>query len=310
MARYYLGVDGGQSSTTAIIGDESGQVLGRGQAGPCNHVTGAEAEMKFRVVVGSCVAEACRQAYLDPETIIFSAACLGFSGGPEDKDAYTRQLIRSEKYKITHDAEIALSGALAGSPGIIVISGTGSVAFGRNAAGTTARAGGWGYIYGDEGGAFDLVRRALRASLQGEEGWGPVTTLHRLLLEQTSTSNCNELLHRLYTPEYQRSRIAQLAPVVTKASEDGDRVATQVIYEAASKLAWYVEGVHRMLFAGELVQVATVGGTFQSKPLMHALQEQLLDAVGCETVKPKFSPAEGALLEAMRLDSDTDSQTN
>ena len=93
-----------------------------------------------------------------------------------DKEAFVKELIASDKYKLTHDAEIALIGATAGQPGIIVIAGTGSIAFGRNAQMQTARAGGWGYIFGDEGGGFDIAKNALRRALQFEEGWGPATT--------------------------------------------------------------------------------------------------------------------------------------
>src|SRR3954447_13983163 len=111
MPRYFLGVDGGQSSTIPDIGNEAAEILGRGTGGPCNHVTGAEAAEKFRWAMNASVDEACRNAQLDANTIVFAAACLGFSGGGDDKKTYTRALVRSEKYKITHDAEIALAGA-------------------------------------------------------------------------------------------------------------------------------------------------------------------------------------------------------
>jgi len=109
---------------------------------------------------------------------------------------------------VTSDAFIALSGATAGGPGLVAIAGTGSIAFGRNAAGRTARAGGWGYLFGDEGGAFSIVRQALRAALRHEEGWGAPTELRPALLEATGAASANDLLHRLYTAEFTRQRIA------------------------------------------------------------------------------------------------------
>ncbi len=190
MARFYLGVDGGQSSTVALIADEAGRIVGSGQGGPCNHVKGAEARSKFLSAVGGCVEEACRKAALDTSTLTFASACFGFSGGPEDKEVHARNVVRSLKYKITHDSEIALSGATERKPGIIVIAGTGSMAFGRNAAFETARAGGWGYIFGDEGGAFDLTRRALRAALRFEEGWGRPTVLRERSAERNGSAGC------------------------------------------------------------------------------------------------------------------------
>jgi N-acetylglucosamine kinase-like BadF-type ATPase len=299
----YLGVDGGQSSTTALIGDETGRVLGRGRGGPCNHVSSAEGRTKFFNALGECLKQACKQAGLDAETVAFVCACLGFSGGPEDKEAYSRELIRSEQYKITHDAEIALAGATAGEPGIIIIAGTGSMAFGRNAEGQTARAGGWGYIFGDEGGAFDITRRALRAALQYEEGWGPPTILRDLLLKETGAANANEMLHLFYTPEYTRRRVASFGPLVTRAAEKGDSAALEIFEAAAAELTRFVGGVHRHLFrAGERVPLAYIGGAFRSAPLLTGFTKRVCDSIGSRIGPPRLSPAAGALLEALRID--------
>ena len=157
--RYYLGVDGGQSSTVALIANEDGRVLGRGKSGPCNHASAAEGRTKFLSAMNGCLQEACDQAGLNWTDTTFASVCLGFSGGPEDKDQYARELIRSAQYKITHDAEIALSGAMPDEAGIIAIAGTGSMIFGRNHRGETARAGGWGYIYGSVPNASGGFRR-------------------------------------------------------------------------------------------------------------------------------------------------------
>ncbi|HWF48911.1 MAG TPA: BadF/BadG/BcrA/BcrD ATPase family protein, partial [Bryobacteraceae bacterium] len=229
MPSYYLGFDGGQSSSVAVIADENGHLIGEGQGGPCNHVAAPEGRERFFSAVGGCLAEAAKQAGLDAAKLTFAAACFGFSGGAADKDAYVRELVDAELYKITHDAEIALTGATAGQPGIIVIAGTGSMAFGRNRSGKTARAGGWGYVFGDEGGSFDLIRRAVQAALRHEEHWGPPTQLRESLLAATESKDMNSLLHRFYTPEFSRSRIASFAPLVTEAAASGDDVALEII---------------------------------------------------------------------------------
>ena len=136
---YFLGVDGGQTSTTAIIGDQGGRVLGMGQGGPSNHVSAAN----FIDAITASLCAACSQAGLDATAARFASACLGFSGGPADKQAILGQILASDRILVTDDAAIALSGALGGEPGIVVIAGTGSIAFGRNVQGRTARAGGW-----------------------------------------------------------------------------------------------------------------------------------------------------------------------
>src|SRR5688572_19058978 len=106
----FLGIDGGQSATTAVIGDETGRVLGSGRGGPCNHVGAAEGRTKFFRAVGECLAQACAEAGLDRQSTVFESVCAGFSGGPADKDAYLRELIPAKQMKVTIDPLIALSG--------------------------------------------------------------------------------------------------------------------------------------------------------------------------------------------------------
>lgn len=302
MARLYLGIDGGQSSTVALIANEHGQIIGRGRGGPCNHVGSAAGRAKFLSAVGDCLAQAYHAAGIDSQPVKFSAACLGFSGGGEDKLAYVHELIKSDKYKVTHDAEIALTGATAGEPGIIVIAGTGSIAFGRNGEGRMARAGGWGYIFGDEGGGFDIARRALRAALQYEEGWGRETTLHDLLIKGSNAATANQLMHSFYA-DLRREEIATLAQTVHEAATDGDGVAQKILGDAAAQLAWYVQGVYHNLFrAGETVPVAYIGGVFRSIFIRDQFAQSIQSQIGCSSGPPLLSPAAGALLEALRLD--------
>ncbi len=304
-SRYYLGLDGGQSSTTALIADETGRVLGEGKGGPCNHVSAAEGRAKFTAAVGGCLREACDAAGLPCASICFVSVCLGFSGGAEDKDQYARELIRSEKYKITHDAEIALAGATGGGAGIIAIAGTGSMIFGRNRKGETARAGGWGYIYGDEGGAFDLTRRALRAALAYEEGWGPATELRQAILETSGAETANQLLHRFYAG-VEKSAVAAYAPLVSEAALRGDTIARSILNEAAAGLTRYVQGAHHRLFrSGEETSVCYIGGVFRSELLLADFQEQIATAINCRVSAPRFSPAAGALFEALQADGNT-----
>ncbi len=297
MRRFFLGVDGGQSSTTALIGDETGRVLGAGVGGPCNHVGAAEGRDKFTRAIGGSVGDACRQASLDPAAVRFEAACLGFSGGPADKEQLLRELLRTDRLIVTTDALIALSGATAGEAGIITIAGTGSIAFGRDAAGRTARAGGWGYVFGDEGGAFHIVRQALRAALRFEEGWGPATGLHAALLAAAGAPTANDLLHRFYTTEFPRPRIASYAPLVDAEAARGDAVAADILRNAAQDLAAITMAVHAQLFRpGERVRTAYIGGVFRSTILLDAYR----GLVGMEVAPPEYGPAAGALIEAYR----------
>ena len=301
MSEYFLGVDGGQSSTTALIGDGTGRVIGYGRGGPCNHVKTGDGRAKFVNAIGGCVGAACAQAGLDASTVSFRSAALGFSGGPADKEALLREILRAGQMTVTNDGVIALTGATAGAPGIIAIAGTGQLSIGRNAAGKLARAGGWGYVFGDEGGGFDIARQALRAALRQHEGWGPQTALHDALLAETGARDANELMHRFYTTDWPRPKISALSKLVDAAAGEGDELATQILLDAARAQAGYASAVRGQLFAeGEAVVVAYIGGVWRSDMLRERFTALMELTGGVRVTAPLLGPAAGALLDAYR----------
>lgn len=277
-------------------------MIGEGHGGPCNHVGAAERRAKFFSAVGDSVRVAAAQAGIkNSKDTVFTGVCAGFSGGAADKSPLLPELIRADHYLITHDAHIALVGATGGGPGIITIAGTGSIAFGRNAQGVTARAGGWGYIFGDEGSAFDIARQALRAILRHEEGWGPASSLLGLMLTATGTTCADELLHLCYTDRFPRERVAALAPLVDEAARAGDPVANEILGAAAQSLVTIAAAVRRQLFADhDAVNLHFAGGVFRAEPLL-ARFRMLAELDGRTAVsQPRQTPAYGALLEAYR----------
>lgn len=299
--RLFLGVDGGQSGTTAMIGDETGRILGAGEAGPCNHAAAGGGRAKLERAITGSVAAACAQAGLDAASVRFEAACFGMSGGPDDKRAILAATLRVERLVVTDDAVIALAGATRTGQGIITIAGTGSIAFGRNPAGRTARAGGWGHVFGDEGGGFDIARQAARAVLRLEEGWGPPTALRDTLLAATGSQNANQMLHRFYTDEWPRSRVATLARLVDAAAVESDAVALGILRCAAQQLAMLAGAVREQLWApGSVVEIAYIGGVFQSGILLEHFRSLVELQEGVRCGPPHRGPAEGALREAYR----------
>jgi N-acetylglucosamine kinase-like BadF-type ATPase len=299
--RLFLGVDGGQSGTEALIGDETGRVIGAGSGGPCNHAGIGEGRQKLVRAVNESVGTACAQAGLDPGAVRFAAACFGMSGGPEDKRAILREILPADVLVVSDDAVIALTGATGGEPGIITIAGTGSIAFGRHADGRTARTGGWGYIFGDEGGGFDITRQALRAALRAEEGWGPPTALHTALLNATGGASANDVMHRFYTTDWPRSRVATLAALVDEIAMAGDPVARDILHGAAQQLAMLTSAVRVQLWQpGKPARVAWTGGAFRSRLLLDRYRNLVELESGNRTGPPEHEPAAGALLEAYR----------
>jgi N-acetylglucosamine kinase-like BadF-type ATPase len=298
--KLFLGVDGGQSTTTAVIGDDSGRVLGTGHGGPCNHAAAGEGRAKLEHAVTESVSAACAQAGL-ASTVEFASACFGMSGGPDDKRDILAGLLRADRLLVTTDAEIALAGATATGQGIIVIAGTGSIAIGRNAADERARAGGWGHIFGDEGSAFDIVRQALRAALRMEEGWGPATVLRQLLLDATACRDVNAVLHQFYGPAWPRDRVASLATFVDGTATGGDRVALEILNASAQQLASLAVSVRAQLWKeDEAVDVAYSGGVFGSQRLLERFRLLVELQAGTRCRPPLYNAAQGALLAAYR----------
>lgn len=303
MPQFFLGVDGGQSSTVALIGDERGVVVGYGAGGPCNHVEGPGGREKLRKAVLFSVSAAWNNSPFGGDRPLpeFESAFFGMTGGAEDKIAIIRELIFARRLEVSHDAITALIGATEGHPGIIVVAGTGSIAFGMNARGQIARAGGWGYVFGDEGSAFDLARRSLVAALRYEEGWGPATRLRERLLAFAGAADINAVLHKWYTVEFPRNRVASFSKQVDEVARAGDRVARELLRAAVTELAQLAARVRRHIFRPrERVLVSYIGGVFKSKIVRDRFRKLVEQQADNQVAPPALGPAAGALLAAYR----------
>jgi N-acetylglucosamine kinase len=300
VGRFFLGVDGGQSSTNAVISDERGIILGSGRGGPTKHIGESGGRESFMSAVRECVAEAAAQSAISPDTH-FEAGCLGFSGGPLGKEEILRGLIRTRNMSVVSDTLVALAGATAGKPGIATIGGTGSASFGKNAAGQTMRAGGWGFSLGDQGSAYDISRQAIQAVMKEIEGWGPSTRLRPLLLEATGITDMMDAVRRFYTTEFPRHRIAGYAKLVDQAAQAGDEVAVRILDYAAHQLATITCAVRDRLFrSDESVNVVYVGGVFRSVMLREKFVSKMQAKGKNDVGPPRYGPTVGALIEALR----------
>lgn len=271
--RLFLGVDGGQSSTKAVIGDVSGKVLARGSAGPCNHASKAEGRAKLKSAISDVVDDALGAAGL-PAATGFEAACFGMSGGPGDKRSLISESVRADSIRVVNDAEAALEAAAQGErPGAVVIAGTGCIALARDDAGRIVRCGGWGYLFGDDGGAFGIVRSALRLALAAEEGWRPATKLTDMFRDVTGTDSANEAMHCFYCPDWPRDRIASLAPAVDAAAEAGDDSATEVLRSAGFALGNLALGLADAMYpSGMPITTHYSGGVFRSGEVLRSFK--------------------------------------
>ncbi len=303
---HFLGVDGGATDTTSAVCNDEGIILALGHGGPSNHILAPGGRELARSAVDAAVRGALQSAGLN--RVEFRAAQFGMTGitaGSEPARALAEvvaEIVPARLVGIDDDAVVALAGALACRPGVVVIAGTGSVALGEDPTGRRARAGGWGYAFGDEGSGFALGLGGVRAALHAKDGTGPTTILtERIPL--AAGRPLSEIPMAFYEGRLLRFQIAELAPVVTAAAADGDAVSQALIREAGEALAGLAAAVIRQLaWPDGAVPVATIGGVFNAGPAVLRPIGQVLAAraPGAVLLPPRFAPAVGALLLAMR----------
>jgi N-acetylglucosamine kinase-like BadF-type ATPase len=311
--RLFLGVDGGQTATRTVVGDEQGRIVAHASGGPSNHTEEPGGPERLERVVLSGIREALTSIHIsNPAEHEFAAACFGMTGETEIKTRILKRIVRCERLSVVHDSVNALAGATAGQPGIIVISGTGSVARGVNAQGEEARVGGWGHQFGDEGSAYWIGREAVRAALALEDGFGPKTLLAPMLLGRLSASSAYELMARYYSGELSRDHLAGLASWVNEAADSGDAVAREILRKAGSDLACHVAQLISILFphqggGGDPTQdtagfpVCYTGGAFRSKHFLSGFTEQVQRDYPEVEIRPALlAPVFGSLLLAYR----------
>ena len=256
---HVLGIDAGGSKTVALLTDANGAVIGEGRAGGANLQT--EGELQVEKVLHEVIERAMNGRYTPPE-----AVCLGMAGVDRESDGrIIRDIMRRLGFRqntlIVNDALIALVAGAGANPGVVVISGTGSIAFGVSHRGLAARAGGWGPTLGDEGSGYWIGRRALEAVVRDVDGRGPKTALTERVLEFFSLSRPELLVSEIYHQPHGRRAIASLAPEVDRARFEGDLVAGEIMTDAADELATAAGSViTRLDMRGEQFPILLAGG--------------------------------------------------
>jgi N-acetylglucosamine kinase-like BadF-type ATPase len=199
---------------------------------------------------------------------------------------------------IVNDALIALVAGAGSSPGVVVISGTGAIAYGVSHHGVAARAGGWGPTLGDEGSGYWIGRRALAAVMRDVDGRGPQTDLTRLVLRHLSLERPEELVAEVYHQPQARRTIASLGTVVDGAREDGDPVAIDIMANAADELALAAASViARLDMRGEQFPILLAGGMLRESVWLSAeLRRRMAEVAPRASVGPlTHEPAIGAV---------------
>ncbi|MGN7469890.1 N-acetylglucosamine kinase [Brevibacillus sp. SAFN-007a] len=281
-----LAVDGGGTKCVAVLADRAARAVGRGRAGACNY-QGIGEEAAARELV-----EAIRQAMEDAAgrgallPFVFGqgagerewevdCAVFGIAGldTEQDRRVISRMVskgldqlgIRVRHLIVENDGFAALLGATGGKPGILVIAGTGSIAFGVNEAQKTARAGGWGHRVGDEGSGYWIGRQAIMAVLRAADGRGAPTLLKELLLSHVGLAHVEELFNWTYSERYSVEKVGELSPLVSRAALAGDQVAANILQVAGDELFSAVRAVIDALdMKQKPFQMVLQGGVLQN----------------------------------------------
>jgi N-acetylglucosamine kinase-like BadF-type ATPase len=272
---HVLGIDAGGTKTVCQLADEHGTVLAEAR-GPGANLQ-ASGELHVEKVLHDLMEDA-----IGDRDIVPRAICLGIAGVDRADDAaIVRGIMKRIGFKarvvVVNDALVALEAGIPGDPGVVIISGTGSIAYGRNAANEAARAGGWGYVLGDEGSGYWIGRAALRAVLREADDRGPKTALTSLLLRHFDVLQAQNLLHEVYHTDLKPSAIGQLAQCVQQAFSEGDEAAIGILRGAADQLEGSGVSVARRLgLIGEPFPFILSGGIFRAVPwLRDELQRRL-----------------------------------
>jgi N-acetylglucosamine kinase-like BadF-type ATPase len=270
----FLGIDGGGTRTVAWLAEGEGKLLGRAESGPSNplKVGFRTAQREILKVFRACLQEAGfpQRAARASHPLVVRTVCAGIAG--VDRRAVHRPLlawmrrhIPARHHLLTSDAAIALAAAVRNAPGIIVIAGTGSIAFARDGQGGLLRAGGWGIPFDDRGSGYDLGRKAVSAALEAFDGRGPHTLLMDRICRHLELGDITGIISK----GLEQQQIAALFPLVTEAAREGDLVARHLCDDAARDLAnLAVALLKRAGWTRRPTPVVTSGGVFRSSDLI------------------------------------------
>lgn len=295
--RCVIGVDAGATKSVGILADERGRILTQARGGGANiHVQG---EAQVEAVLRALLAEM-------GEVGAASAICLGMAGVDRPHDeAVVRALLARIGFhgaaRIVNDALIALVAGSSGRTGIVILSGTGSIAYGVDPDGRVARSGGFGSLLGDEGSGYWLGNQALRAVVRASDGRGPDTQLTGMVFEALGIGSIDELVPLVYEQHLPRSAVAGLAGRVERARVQGDAVASELLNRAAHELVLAGQAVSNKLRFASPHSVVLAGGVFQACPSLGRL---VTDRLALPLARPRVldrEPAHGALAMALDL---------
>lgn len=298
-----LGVDSGGSNTRVVLADAGGQFLGAGYAACSNYQYVGEAAAVAEIENG--IEAAFMQAGITRRTV--DAACFGIGGADtlDDLDK-ARKWVDDNHWAMrclaVNDGMLPLYAACPDGQGVSVIAGTGAIMWAQSLDGRIARASGWGYLLGDEGGGWQLGHEALRHVARADDGRGPATMLTPAVLAYWNLSMPLDLITRLYKAGVTPADVASLAKVVIDCAAQGDALALQIARTGADELALAAKTVMDRVGL-RLPQTLAYSGSLLIKGLFYRdlFAAACAHMIGDIALVPVDSPVMGAVAAARRL---------
>ena len=302
-----LGIDGGGSRTVALLAPVAAaddrvekEIVGRGVAGPSNYqAVGRDRALR---ALDDAVEAAFSSAGIARGQV--AAACLGLAGAdrPADRamlDEWSKRVGLAASVRLENDGMLLLAAGTPSCWGVALIAGTGSIALARSPDGRTSRAGGWGYLFGDEGSAYAVAVAGLRAAARAADGRGPATILSERFCTRMQLDRVESLVPAVYGSGIDRAAIAGLADVVTNSAADRDAVAIAILESAADELVDMASAAARNISieSHAAVPLALAGGMLLGyEPLRVGVVDGLRRrGINAEPIQLVTEPALGAV---------------
>lgn len=297
----FIGIDGGGTKTAGVLVDDEGRTLARQQAGSTNfNAVGPDlARRHLAELIAALLADG------DLAPTMVRGVGLGMSGVGRTEDrarvaGWMDAILPGVPCFVDNDAVIALAAATGGTLyGVVIVSGTGMIVVGIDAAGRRRRAGGWGPLIGEPGGGFAIGAAGLKAVADAADAISPATALTAALLHHVQVASPEGLVAWAYR-DVTWARFAALAPVVVRCAEQGDATAAQILVDAAAALARAAAAVVQGLdLAAQSFPFVLTGGNLQAGPLVTLVTPHLRAiAPAAAIVSPQVEAAVGAALLA------------
>jgi len=299
----FAGIDGGGSTTRALIASPDGAVFGCGYAEGSNPAQlGLDlAQARLRAAING----AWKESGLDPQPLsgVFCAVAglRAYAATAPIDSLWTAVFSNALPAQINwdHDLRAALAGGLSGQPGIVLVAGTGSACYGRNADGETIQVGGWGSLLDDAGSGYALGLALLRHAIRAWEERAPSSLAIERLSAEIGVRDPGEALRWIRSSTDPRPAIARLASLVLQSWRDGDPFATRWVDQGADELAKLVATATRRLFKGEKVDAVFSGGLSQDSGYFEKVREAVAKQADVHVRKPELNGTAGALLLAL-----------